>query len=63
MVNVSSSAGHLARIDGAEPAAAALRAKLSSPHLTVPELEQLMNNFVELGKKNSLLNEKQKDFV
>ena len=49
MVNVSSSCGHLSKIDGAEPAAAALRAQLSSPQLTVPELEQLMNSFVQLG--------------
>jgi hypothetical protein len=49
VVNVSSSCGHLSKIDGAEPAAAALRAKLSSPQLTVEELEQLMSSFVDLG--------------
>ncbi len=49
VVNVSSAAGHLSQINGAEPAAAELRAKFSSPQLTVKELEQLMNSFVELG--------------
>lgn len=50
VVNVSSSCGHLSKISGAEPAAAKLRAQLSSPQLTVPELEQLMKNFVELAQ-------------
>lgn len=42
VVQVSSSAGHLSRIPGAE-----LRAKLSSPDLTEEQLNQLMNDFVE----------------
>ncbi len=49
VVNVSSAAGHLSQINGVEPAAAELRAKFSSSQLTVKELEQLMNSFVELG--------------
>jgi carbonyl reductase 1 len=50
VVNVSSSAGRLSMIDGAEPAASALRDQFSSPQLTVPQLEKLMHNFIDLGK-------------
>ena len=47
IVNVSSSAGHLVRINGKEPAAGALRAKLASSDLTADELRDLMRSFIE----------------
>ncbi|XP_069959513.1 carbonyl reductase [NADPH] 1 isoform X3 [Cherax quadricarinatus] len=47
---VSSSAGHLLRINGNEPAASALRQKLSSSTLTEEELCELMNQFVKKAK-------------
>jgi carbonyl reductase 1 len=47
VVNVSSSSGHLSRINGEEPAASELRNKLSSPTLTTEELCGLMKNFIE----------------
>ena len=50
-MNVSSSAGRLSMIDGAEPAASALRDQFSSPQLTVPQLEKLMHNFIDLGSQ------------
>ncbi|CAB3362467.1 Hypothetical predicted protein [Cloeon dipterum] len=62
VVNVSSSCGHLLRINGQEPQAAELRTKLSSPSLTEEELCDIMRSFVkaanagnhyELGYPNS----------
>ena len=47
VVNVSSSCGHLLRINGQEPMASELRNKLSSPSLTEEELCQIMSNFVK----------------
>ncbi|XP_069191088.1 carbonyl reductase [NADPH] 3 isoform X2 [Procambarus clarkii] len=47
---VSSSAGHLLRINGDEPAASALRQKLSSSTLTEGELSELMNQFIKKAK-------------
>jgi len=47
---VSSSAGHLSRICGDEPAASELRKKFASPTLTEDELCDLMNQFVEKAK-------------
>jgi len=46
VVNVSSSCGHLLRINGQEPQASELRNKLSSPSLTEQELCEIMTNFV-----------------
>ena len=46
VVNVSSSAGHLKRVNGKEPEASELRSKLSSISLTEEELDDLMNNFI-----------------
>lgn len=45
VVNVSSSAGHLSNIPGDE-----LKQKLSSPRLTVEELDSLMRQFVDAAK-------------
>ncbi|KAF4521859.1 hypothetical protein B566_EDAN003733 [Ephemera danica] len=45
VVNLSSSCGHLSRIDGQEPAASQLRAQFASPSLTEQELCQMMNQF------------------
>ena len=47
VVNVSSSAGHLSKINGEEPAASELRKQLSSPELTTEELCKLMHQFIE----------------
>ena len=47
VVNVSSSGGHLVRINGKEPAAGALRAKFASPDLSADELRDLMRSFIE----------------
>ncbi|XP_069191081.1 carbonyl reductase [NADPH] 3 isoform X1 [Procambarus clarkii] len=47
---VSSSSGHLLRINGDEPAASALRQKLSSSTLTEGELSELMNQFIKKAK-------------
>ncbi|MCL4139810.1 UNVERIFIED_CONTAM: hypothetical protein GTU68_018396, partial [Idotea baltica] len=46
VVNVSSSAGHLCRINGDEPHATNLKKKFASPSLTEDELDELMNNFI-----------------
>ncbi|XP_071541990.1 carbonyl reductase [NADPH] 1-like isoform X2 [Panulirus ornatus] len=50
---VSSSAGHLLRINGDEPAASALKQKFSSPTLTEDELCELMNQFVQKAKEGT----------
>lgn len=52
VVNVSSSAGFLPNINGQEPQAGQLRAKFASSDstLTVPELESLMNDFIQATK-------------
>ncbi|XP_047496115.1 carbonyl reductase [NADPH] 1-like [Penaeus chinensis] len=50
---VSSSAGHLSRINGNEPQASALREKFASPSLTEEELSGLMNQFVEKAKEGT----------
>ncbi len=47
VVNVSGSVGFLGRVNGQEPAATALKKKLSSPDLTVEQLCNLMQGFVE----------------
>lgn len=47
VVNLSSSAGHLSRIPSPE-----LRSKLSSPTLTVDQLSDLMNQFVNDAKED-----------
>lgn len=46
VVNVSSSAGHLSRINGKEPEASDLRQKLADISLTVQQLDELMNDFI-----------------
>ncbi|KAG5868659.1 hypothetical protein JTB14_015667 [Gonioctena quinquepunctata] len=48
VVNVSSSAGHLSRIPSAE-----LRSKFSSPNLTIPDLNKLMETFVSNAKEGT----------
>ncbi|XP_068235106.1 carbonyl reductase [NADPH] 1-like isoform X2 [Palaemon carinicauda] len=50
VVNISSSCGHLLRINGSEPAASALRKKFASPTLTEDEIVSLVNQFVEAAK-------------
>ncbi|XP_066972665.1 carbonyl reductase [NADPH] 1-like [Macrobrachium rosenbergii] len=50
VVTVSSSCGHLLRINGSEPAASALREKFASPTLTEDEIVSLVNQFVEAAK-------------
>ena len=55
VVNVSSSGGHLVRINGKEPAAGALRAKLASPNLSAEELRGLMRSFIEYEYDNAFL--------
>ncbi|VEN48113.1 unnamed protein product [Callosobruchus maculatus] len=47
VVNVSSSAGHLSRIPSAD-----LRAKFSDPNLTIPKLNELMEQFIKDAKEN-----------
>ncbi|XP_023343745.1 carbonyl reductase [NADPH] 1 [Eurytemora carolleeae] len=50
VVNVSSSCGHLSKINGEEPQASKLRNELSKPDLTVDQLNQLMASFVKLAE-------------
>ena len=52
VVNVSSCMGFLLRINGDEPAATKLREKFASSDstLTAPELDDLMNSFIEAAK-------------
>ncbi|XP_045539678.1 carbonyl reductase [NADPH] 1 [Papilio machaon] len=47
IVNISSSSGHLSRIPSEQ-----LRAKISSPNLTLKELQSLMNDYLEAVKVN-----------
>ncbi|XP_044265861.1 carbonyl reductase [NADPH] 1-like [Tribolium madens] len=47
VVNLSSSAGHLSRIPSPN-----LRAKFSDPNLTIPQLNKLMEQFVQDAKAN-----------
>ena len=46
VVHVSSSCGHLSRINGDEPKCSELKSKLSSDSLTEEKLAELMNEFV-----------------
>lgn len=48
VVNISSSSAHLSRLPGNE-----LKEKLSSPRLTVEELDTLMKQFVDLTKEGN----------
>jgi len=50
VVNVSSSCGHLLKINGAEPFAGELRSKFASEELTEKELVEMMEDFVKLAK-------------
>ncbi|XP_071455695.1 carbonyl reductase [NADPH] 3-like [Hetaerina americana] len=50
VVNVSSSAGHLFRINGEEPHSSKLRERFSSPDLTEDKLCALMEEFVQAAK-------------
>ncbi|KAK8724589.1 hypothetical protein OTU49_011164 [Cherax quadricarinatus] len=50
VATVSSSCGHLSKIDGNEPQAAALREKFASSTLTEEQLGELMNEFVVKAK-------------
>lgn len=47
VVNLTSDDGHLPRISGHEPEATQLRNRFASDHLTIEELNQLMEEFVE----------------
>ncbi|KPJ19288.1 Carbonyl reductase [NADPH] 1 [Papilio machaon] len=47
IVNISSSSGHLSRIPSGQ-----LREKISSPNLTLKELQSLMNDYLEAVKVN-----------
>jgi len=49
VVIVTSNCGHLSKINGDEPKASELRAKLSSPSLSQEELGSLMRRFVSLA--------------
>lgn len=48
VVNISSSSGHLSQIPSAN-----LRKRLSDPNLTIPELSELMQRYVEEAKKGT----------
>jgi len=52
VVNVSGSVGFLGRVNGQEPAATALKKKLSSPDLTVEQLCNLMQGFVDAAQSD-----------
>lgn len=47
VVHLTSDDGHLLKISGREPEAAALRQRFCAPDLTEPELCQLMEEFIE----------------
>lgn len=47
VVNLTSDDGHLLKISGREPEASFLKSKFASPDLTVEELCQLMEDFIE----------------
>jgi len=51
VVNVSSSAGHLLKINGAEPAASELRKRFSDPDATEDQIRELANTFIQLAKE------------
>jgi len=55
VVNVSSSCGHLLKINGVEPKAAELRKKFASEELTEKELVDMMDEFVKLAKEDALV--------
>jgi carbonyl reductase 1 len=48
---VSSSAGHLLRINGQEPESIDLRKQFADPQLTTGKLTELVNTFVSLAKE------------
>jgi carbonyl reductase 1 len=52
VVHVSSSAGHLVRICGQEPAASELKKRFSSPEATEEEIVELAKEFVSLAKED-----------
>ena len=47
VVNLTSDDGHLLKITGQEPQASQLRARFAAPDLTVQQLSDLMNEFIE----------------
>jgi carbonyl reductase 1 len=51
--HVSSSAGHLSRINGAEPAATELRKRFSDPEATEKQIVELTNEFIKLAKEGT----------
>jgi len=53
VVNVSSSAGWLGRINGKEPEAAALRKQFADPNLMYKELIHLVRSFVQCAKQGT----------
>jgi len=54
VVNISSCCGFLkTRINGKEPQATELKARLASPDLTVEELTDMVNSFIELTKSGT----------
>ncbi|XP_076046160.1 carbonyl reductase [NADPH] 1-like isoform X2 [Oratosquilla oratoria] len=50
VVHVSSSAGHLLRMNGKEPESSGFRTKLASPDLTEEDLSSMMNDFIRAAK-------------
>jgi len=52
VVHVSSTMGHLLRINGQEPESIELRKQLCDPELTIPKLIELVNAFVRLAKES-----------
>lgn len=53
VVNVSSSVGWLAQMQGKDPGNAELKKKFASPNLTVAEVDDLMNQFINAAKDGS----------
>jgi len=49
VVNISSSLGHLSKINGAEPARSALQKRFSAPDATQEQIVELANEFVTLA--------------
>jgi len=51
VVNLTSDDGHLLKIAGKEPEASQLRARFAAPDLTIEQLSDLMNEFIECAKR------------
>jgi len=53
VVHVSSSAGHLSRINGKEPEATELKKKLSAPDATEEQIKDLARSFIQAAKEGN----------